>query len=193
MRPVRRPRALLARPRQRFEADVRERLTRALVAYPGVYLSSLRFEGGDEINPMARVTCVVTSPYSLGPDKVKTLQATLPRAGDGGEIDLHIRSILTSETTVKGYVHQLPEAKAQAQAAQAQAAQAQAAQAQAAQAQAAQAQAAQAQAAQAQAAQAQAAQAQAAQAQAAQAQAAQAQAAQAQAAQAQAAQASASD
>ena len=104
--------------RQRFEADVRERLTRALVSYPGVYLSSLRFEGEDEINPMARVICVVTTPYSLGPDKVKTLQTMLPRGADGGEIDLHVRSILTSETTVKGYVHQLPAEKARAKAAQ---------------------------------------------------------------------------
>ena len=103
---------------QRFEADVRDRLKRALVAYPGVYLSDVSFEGEDEINPMARVTCVVTTPYSLGPDKVKTLQATLPRGTDGGEIDLHVRSILTSETTVEGYVHQLPEAKAKAQTAQ---------------------------------------------------------------------------
>ena len=104
--------------RQRFQADVRERLTRALVEYPGVYLSSLRFEGQDEINPAARVICVVTTPYSLGPDKVRALQTRLPRADDGGAIQLHVRSILTSETTVEGYVHQLPKAKARAQAAQ---------------------------------------------------------------------------
>ena len=58
--------------------------------------------------------CVVTTPYSLGPDKVKALQTRLPRADDGSAIELHVRSILTSETTVKGYVHQLPEAKAKA-------------------------------------------------------------------------------
>ena len=103
--------------RQRFESDVRDRLKRALVAYPGVYLSDLRFEGDDEINPAARVICVVTSPYSLGPDKVKELQTKLPRNGDGAEIDLHVRSILASETTVQGYVHQLPAEKAKAQAA----------------------------------------------------------------------------
>lgn len=102
---------------QRFEADVRERLQRALVAYPGVYLSDLRFEGQDEISPMARVICVVTSPYSLGPDKVKALQNKLPRADDGGEINLHVRSILASETTTRGYVHQLPAEKAKAEAA----------------------------------------------------------------------------
>jgi len=107
--------------RQQFESDVRDRLSRALVAYPGVHLSELRFEGEgqDEINAMARVICVVTTPYSLGPDKVKALQTQLPRDGDGGEIELHIRSILTSETTVKGYVHQLPAEKARAKEARA--------------------------------------------------------------------------
>ena len=104
--------------RQRFESDVRDRLDRALIAYPGVRLSELSFEGGDEINPQARVICVVTTPYSLGPDKVKMLQATLPRAENGGKIALHVRSILTSETTVEGYIHQLPEEKARAQTAQ---------------------------------------------------------------------------
>lgn len=103
--------------RQRFQSDVRDRLARALVSYPGVRLAELSFEGADEINPATRVVCVVTTPYSLGPDKVRTLQATLPRADDGGEIDLHVRSILTSETTVEGYVHQLPEEKAKAEAA----------------------------------------------------------------------------
>lgn len=101
--------------RQRFQSDVRDRLDRALVAYPGVHLSDVWFEGQDEINPEARVICVVTTPYSLGPDKVKELQTKLPRAGDNGEIDLHVRSILTSETTVKGYLHQLPEEKAKAE------------------------------------------------------------------------------
>lgn len=104
--------------RQRFESDVRDRLGRALVAYPGVYLSDLRFEGQDEVNPTARVVCVVTTPYSLGPDKVKVLQAKLPKAEDGGEIDLHVRSILTSETTVEGYVHQMREEKDKAEAAE---------------------------------------------------------------------------
>lgn len=67
----------------------------------------------------AIVICVVTAPYSLGPDKVKALQAKLPTASDGGQIDLHIRSILASETTVRGYVHQLPEAQTKADAARA--------------------------------------------------------------------------
>ena len=103
--------------RQRFQADVRDRLAQALQSYPGVHLSDLRFEGQDEINPAALVICVVTTPYSLGPDKVKTLQNRLPKADNGGEIDLHVRSILTSETTVNGYVHQLPAVKAKAKAA----------------------------------------------------------------------------
>ena len=103
--------------RQQFEGEVRDRLQRALVSYPGVPLGAVSFEGDDEINPAARVICEVTTPYSLGPDKVKTLQATLPRANDGREIDLHVRSILTSETTVEDYVHQSPAEKAKAEAA----------------------------------------------------------------------------
>ena len=106
--------------RQRFQSDVRERLTNALKEYPGVYLSDVSFEGQDEINPSARVICVVTTPYSLGPDKVRALQDKLPPSENGGAIDLHVRSILTSETTVKGFVHQLPAAKARADEARAQ-------------------------------------------------------------------------
>lgn len=105
--------------RQRFQADVRDRLNVAFRSYPGVHLSDLRFEGQGEINPAALVICVVTAPYSLDPDKVKALQARLPTASDGGQIDLHIRSILTSETTVRGYVHQLPATKAKASVARA--------------------------------------------------------------------------
>ena len=101
--------------RQRFQAGVRDRLQLALRSYPGVHLSDVSFEGEDEINPSARVICVVMTPYSLGPDKVKALQSKLPRGADGGEIDLHVRSILTSETTTEGYVHQLPAAKAKAE------------------------------------------------------------------------------
>ena len=93
---------------QRFENEVRDRLQNALHAYPGVYMADLRFAGQDEISPQAQVICVVRSPYSLGPDKVAALQKQLPR-GDAGEIELHIRSVLTSETTVKGYMHQLPQ------------------------------------------------------------------------------------
>ena len=96
---------------QQFQNDVRDTLRDALREYPGVYMADLRFEGDDEFNSMARVICVVRSPYSLGPDKVKELQQKLPLA-DGAEIELHVRSILTSEVTVKGYLHKLPKTKA---------------------------------------------------------------------------------
>ena len=95
---------------QRFESEVRDRLKRALKRYPGVHLADLRFEGADEFDPSAQVICVVRSPYSLGPDKVRALQDQLPRS-DGETIELHVRSVLTSEVTVRGYVHQLLQSK----------------------------------------------------------------------------------
>ena len=98
---------------QRFEANVRDRLSQALRAYPGVYLADLRFDGDDKTAPASRVICVVRSPYSLGPDKVEALQKQLPRA-NGQELELHVRSVLTSEVTVAGYLHQLPKQEARA-------------------------------------------------------------------------------
>lgn len=92
---------------QRFQNDVRDRLKLALRQYRGVFMADLRFESDDGGKSSARVTCVVRSPYSLGPDKVKVLQAQLPHI-DGKPIELHVRSVLTSETTTEGYVHQLP-------------------------------------------------------------------------------------
>ena len=98
---------------QQFETNVRDHLRDALRRYPGVHIADLRFETDDDDTPATRVICVVRSPYSLGPDKVRALQKTLPRAG-GAEIELHVRSVLASEVTVEGYVHQLPEAEANA-------------------------------------------------------------------------------
>lgn len=92
---------------QQFETNVRDSLKQTLKQYPGVYMADLRFEAPDEFDPKNRVVCVVRSPYSLGPDKVQFLQDRLPKT-DGQSIELHVRSVLTSEVTTKGYVHQLP-------------------------------------------------------------------------------------
>ena len=98
---------------QQFETQVRDSLKQTLKQYPGVYMADLRFEAPTDFDSTNRVICVVRSPYSLGPDKVKELQDHLPKA-DGPPIELHVRSVLTSEVTTQGYVHQLPDAVEQA-------------------------------------------------------------------------------
>ena len=105
---------------QLFESDVRDSLKQSLKQYPGVYMADLRFEAPDDLNPKNIVTCVVRSPYSLGPDKVKVLQDRLPKS-NGNAIELHVRSVLTSEVTTQGYVHKLTAAKEQASEAKAEA------------------------------------------------------------------------
>lgn len=98
---------------QRFETEIRDHLQQALRAYRGVHLADVRFDEFLEEGEPQRVFCVVRTPYSLGPDKVAALQKQLP-ASEGRPVQLHVRSVLTSETTVEGYVHQLPMEKVDA-------------------------------------------------------------------------------
>jgi uncharacterized membrane protein len=87
--------------RERFEHDTRSRLNKALEEYPGAYLADLRFR---ETGASVEVTAVVRAPYSFVPSRVAALQDRL-RAPDGEAITLHVRSIITKESTPGGYVN----------------------------------------------------------------------------------------
>ena len=80
--------------------------------YPGVELADLRFGqvGNKEI-----VTAVLRTPYSFSPARVAALEAKLT-APKGAALELHIRSVITKETTRAGYLHELPQAQRETEA-----------------------------------------------------------------------------
>ncbi|MEP6755097.1 MAG: TIGR00341 family protein [Chthonomonadales bacterium] len=86
---------------QTFEIRTRTELLRALRAYPGVHLADLRIS---KLTDKVVVTAVVRAPYSLGPDKVKVVEAALPSPKDL-KLELHIRSVITKEATRGEYVN----------------------------------------------------------------------------------------
>lgn len=89
--------------REHIEAETRSRLEKALQAFPGVFLADVRFSSD---NGKTLVYAVVRTPYSIAPAKVKLLQAMLPKI-EGGDPELHVRSVITKETTTEGYLHEL--------------------------------------------------------------------------------------
>lgn len=90
--------------KQSFEANTRHALEQALLTYPGVHLADLRFQqnGNQEI-----VTAVLRTPYSFSPERVAAMEAKLP-SPKSEKTELHIRSVITKETSRKGYLHELP-------------------------------------------------------------------------------------
>ena len=52
------------------------------------------------------------TPYSFSPARVAALEAKLP-AAKGEALELHIRSVITKETTRNGYLHEMRQAQAQ--------------------------------------------------------------------------------
>lgn len=90
--------------KEAFEANTRIALRKALHAFPGVYLADLRFESaaGKEV-----VTAVLRTPYSFSPERVALLESKLA-APTGSALSLHIRSVITKESTKEGYVQQMP-------------------------------------------------------------------------------------
>lgn len=92
---------------RRFESLVRERLQRGLLHTAGAYLAELRFalQNGNQV-----VVAVVRVPNSITPAQTARLQALLGKP-EGRNVELHVRSLLTKETTAEGYLHELqPEA-----------------------------------------------------------------------------------
>ena len=73
-------------------------------SFPGAYLVALRFEPNDTKNV---VTAVLRTPSSLEPDQVAALETKLPTAS-GKQVELHIRSVITTETTRSGHLYTVP-------------------------------------------------------------------------------------
>jgi uncharacterized hydrophobic protein (TIGR00271 family) len=87
---------------QRFESDVRTRFAQALREYPGAYIADLRFR---RERHAVIVTAVLRTPYSFTPERVAALESDL-RAPPGNSLELHVRSVITKETTRSGYVNE---------------------------------------------------------------------------------------
>ena len=91
--------------KEQHEARARAHLETALKSYPGVHLADLRFQ---QVDKKEIVTAVLRTPYSFSPERVAGLEATLSPGGKA-PIELHIRSVITKETTRSGYLHELPQ------------------------------------------------------------------------------------
>lgn len=85
---------------QQFERSVRSHLETGLEAIPGTYLSDVRYV--DRSNKTI-VVAVVQAPNSITPQQTATLQSMLT-SDNGKPVELHVRSLLTKETTVQGYL-----------------------------------------------------------------------------------------
>ncbi len=82
----------------RFETTVRHALDNSLVGVPGSFLADLRFEPKyDRIVVIA----VIRTPEKFTPSQVADFEASLP-SFNGKPIELHVRSVLTTETTRMG-------------------------------------------------------------------------------------------
>lgn len=88
---------------RRFESRMRDRLQLGLASLPGAYLAETRFVK----TPYTEVViAVVQVPYSIGLKETARLEAML---GDrnGRPVELHVRSMITKETTSRGYLHEI--------------------------------------------------------------------------------------
>lgn len=86
---------------RRFETNVRNVLIQQLRSHRGSYLADLRIEPG---KCKTTVTAVVRTPFSIGPEDVALMQSKLPARKP--PVDLHLRSIITKESTPKGWLHE---------------------------------------------------------------------------------------
>lgn len=91
--------------KQQYDADLRARLEQELHAFPGVHLADLTFRREAK---QVLVIAVVRTPYSFTPERVAAVEAKLPSPA-GVKLELHIRSVITKETTRNGYLHELPQ------------------------------------------------------------------------------------
>ncbi len=90
--------------RQRHQAQVRENLEAAFKAFPGVRLTEVRFQ---QATDKEVIFAVIVTPYSFSPERVAAIEDKLPTPTTA-RLELHIRSIITKETTRTGYQHELP-------------------------------------------------------------------------------------
>jgi uncharacterized hydrophobic protein (TIGR00271 family) len=85
--------------RSLFENGIRETLGREVAKIPGARVVSVTFTRGGE------AIAVVRAPQPISPDQVGRLNDLVDRAV-GTTVDLHVRSVITAETTRHGNVYQ---------------------------------------------------------------------------------------
>lgn len=90
--------------KQQFETSVRDTLDQALGEFSGAFLADLRFEQSAD-RPI--VTAVVRTPQKFTPPQVAELESELSQR-NGRPVELHIRSVITTETTRQGDVYESP-------------------------------------------------------------------------------------
>lgn len=84
-----------------YETEIRSQLTQALGIYPGAYLAETRFDYQGET---IQVIAVVRTPVAFTPKQVAELESHLSPP-PSGSLDLHVRSVITTETTPHGTVY----------------------------------------------------------------------------------------
>lgn len=88
---------------QAFEIRVKASLQKNLKQIAGAYLAETRFV--EEMDSDV-IVAVVRVPNSITPEQTAKLQSQItPR--DSKRIELHVRSLLTKETTEEGYLHEI--------------------------------------------------------------------------------------
>ncbi len=90
---------------QKYQASIRDTLERALKSFPGVRLTDVRFQ--DAPSNKVVIFAVVVTPFSFSPERVAAIEDKLPKPAKSA-LELHVRSIITKETTRTGYLHELP-------------------------------------------------------------------------------------
>lgn len=86
--------------KQRFERDVRRELRRAVEQFPTTSVSEVNFQDKEGKN---LVTAVLRTPFVFSKEQVAQIEKTLPKLTDQ-ETELHIRSVITTETTREGNI-----------------------------------------------------------------------------------------
>ena len=86
--------------KEKFEQNVREQLTKAVTDYPTTSVSEVYFQKKDSKNI---VTAVLRTPRVITKDQVGEVERKLPQLGSD-ETELHVRSVLTTETTRDGNI-----------------------------------------------------------------------------------------
>lgn len=88
---------------QQFEELIKSRLQKGLLAIPGTYLAETRFVAENDLDI---IVAVIRVPNSITPEQTAKLQQLLPPR-DSRRLELHVRSLLTKETTSQGYLHEI--------------------------------------------------------------------------------------
>jgi len=87
---------------QVYLGNLRTTIERHMAQFAGVRVLEVTSREREDRNV---VTAIVRSPYSFTPESVSRLESLLPRKGDL-QTELHLRAVLTKETSAEGYLHE---------------------------------------------------------------------------------------